>query len=104
MSASSGIGVSPELTAAFASAVESKETRFLKVKIQNESLVPDETIPTGSDEFIQDLTKLQEILQDDVPAYVLVRIDAADNTWLFISYVPDTAKVGVSFRNVTLWH
>ncbi|KAG9076994.1 Twinfilin-1 [Ceratobasidium sp. UAMH 11750] len=93
MSASSGIGVSPELTAAFASAVESKETRFLKVKIQNESLVPDETVPTGSDEFIQDLPKLQEILQDDVPAYVLARTDAADNTWLFISYVPDTAKV-----------
>ncbi|KAG8738490.1 Twinfilin-1 [Ceratobasidium sp. 414] len=92
MSASSGIGVSPELTAAFASAVESKETRFLKVKIQNESLIPDETIPTGSNEFIQDLPKLQEILQDDVPAYVLARTDAADNAWLFISYVPDTAK------------
>ncbi|KAG9097192.1 Twinfilin-1, partial [Ceratobasidium sp. 370] len=71
----------------------SKETRFLKVKIQNESLVPDEAIPTGSSELIQDLPKLQEILQDDVPAYVLARTDATDNTWLFISYVPDIAKV-----------
>ncbi|KAG8754384.1 Twinfilin-1 [Ceratobasidium sp. 428] len=90
MSASSGIGVSPELTKAFAEAVDSKGTRFLKVKIQNESLVPDEIVPTESDELVQDLPKLQEILQDDVPAYVLAR---TDNSWLFISYVPDNAKV-----------
>ncbi|KAG8700642.1 Twinfilin-1 [Ceratobasidium sp. 395] len=90
MSASSGIGVSPELTKAFAEAVDSKGTRFLKVKIQNESLVPDEIVPTESDELVQDLPKLQGILQDDVPAYVLAR---TDNSWLFISYVPDNAKV-----------
>ncbi|QRV99992.1 cofilin/tropomyosin-type actin-binding protein [Ceratobasidium sp. AG-Ba] len=92
MSASSGIGVSPELTAAFASAVESKDTRFLKVKIQNESLVPDETIPIGSNELVQDFGKLQEVLHDDVPAYILARTNV-ESEWLFISYVPDSAKV-----------
>ncbi|KAF8609999.1 actin depolymerizing protein [Ceratobasidium sp. AG-I] len=93
MSASSGIGVSSELTTAFASAVDSKETRFLKVKIQNESLVPDGSIPTGSGELSQEFSQLQDILEDNVPAYILARTDDADNTWLFISYVPDSAKV-----------
>lgn len=92
MSASSGIGVSPELTAAFASAVESKDTRFLKVKIQNESLVLDESVPIGSNELAQDLPKLQDILQDDTPSYILARTDA-ESVWMFISYVPDSAKV-----------
>ncbi|CAE6414265.1 unnamed protein product [Rhizoctonia solani] len=90
MSASSGIGVSPELSSVFASAVNSQSTRFLKVKIQNESLVPDGTIPTGSGGFIDDLPQLQDVLEDDVPAYILARTEGS--SWLFISYVPDTAK------------
>ncbi|ELU44789.1 cofilin/tropomyosin-type actin-binding domain-containing protein [Rhizoctonia solani AG-1 IA] len=91
MSASSGIGVSPELSSAFASAVASQSTRFIKVKIQNESLVPDGTIPTGSGGFIDDLPQLQDILEDDIPAYILAFTEGSK--WLFISYVPDTAKV-----------
>ncbi|CUA74933.1 Twinfilin [Dictyostelium discoideum] [Rhizoctonia solani] len=91
MSASSGIGVSPELSSTFASAVGSDSTRFIKVTIQNESLVPDGTIPAGSGELVDDLPQLQSILDDDIPAYVLARIDSSK--WLFISYVPDTAKV-----------
>ncbi|CAE7168490.1 unnamed protein product [Rhizoctonia solani] len=91
MSASSGIGVSPELSSAFASAVDSQSTRFIKVTIQNESLVPSGTIPTGSNEFIDDLPQLQEILEDDIPAYILARTEGPK--WVFISYVPDTAKV-----------
>ncbi|KAJ1309790.1 hypothetical protein OPQ81_006555 [Rhizoctonia solani] len=91
MSASSGIGVSPELSSAFASAVDSQSTRFLKVNIQNESLVPDGTIPAGSGGFIDDLPQLQGILEDDIPAYILAHTEGPN--WLFISYVPDTAKV-----------
>ncbi|KDN51689.1 hypothetical protein RSAG8_00236, partial [Rhizoctonia solani AG-8 WAC10335] len=91
MSASSGIGVSPELSSTFASAINSQSTRFIKVTIQNELLVPDGTIPAGSGEFIDDLPQLQGILEDDVPAYILARTE--DSKWLFISYVPDTAKV-----------
>ncbi|EUC62216.1 cofilin/tropomyosin-type actin-binding protein [Rhizoctonia solani AG-3 Rhs1AP] len=91
MSASSGIGVSPELSSTFASAVDSQSTRFIKVTIQNESLVPDGMIPAGSGEFIDDLPRLQDILEDDVPAYILAQVEGSK--WLFISYVPDTAKV-----------
>lgn len=55
--------------------------------------MPDGTIPTGSGELIQEFSQLQDILEENVPAYVLARTDATNNTWLFISYVPDTAKV-----------
>lgn len=39
-----------------------------------------------------DFTKLKEILEDNVPAYMLAKLDGTAG-WLFISYVPDTAKV-----------
>ncbi|KAB5596514.1 Twinfilin [Ceratobasidium theobromae] len=91
MSASSGIGVSPELTSAFASVVDSTNTRFLKVVIKNESLVLDGTIPTGSGSFVEDLPLLQDVLEEDIPAYILARTEGV--SWLFIAYVPDTAKV-----------
>ncbi|EIN07507.1 actin depolymerizing protein [Punctularia strigosozonata HHB-11173 SS5] len=92
MSAASGIGVSPALSDAFAAAVDEPHTaRFIKVAIRNESLVPDgELAPAGS--FTDDLNKLQSLLSDDVPAYVLARLDDGAG-WLAISYVPDTAGV-----------
>ena len=37
-----------------------------------------------------DLNQLQDLLKDDIPAYILSRQDAG---WAIISYVPDTAKV-----------
>ena len=39
----------------------------------------------------EDLDKLSDILQDDVPAYILAKLD--ESGWLAISYVPDNAKV-----------
>lgn len=54
-------------------------------------MVPDGTIPTGSASFVEDLPLLQDTLEDDNPAYVLARTEGT--TWLFISYVPDSAKV-----------
>ncbi|KAJ7349164.1 hypothetical protein DFH08DRAFT_864589 [Mycena albidolilacea] len=91
MSATSGIGVSPDLSAKFSRAVDDKQTRFLKVSIQNESLVHDLSVPVrGSLE--EDLGQLDEIIHEDIPAYLLTKLD--DSTeWLVIYYVPDTAKV-----------
>ena len=113
MSAPTGIEVSPELAATFSDAVSgATTTRFLKISIQHglsftstlrpevthllalvlESLVADGVYPpTGT--FEQDLDKLPDILEDNVPAYVLVRTDEAQSDWLAIYYVPDTAKV-----------
>lgn len=57
-----------------------------------ESLTPDEIIPP-SGTLDQDLDNLATIVEDDVPAYVLVRLDEPPSDWLAIYYVPDNAKV-----------
>ncbi|KAI0748322.1 hypothetical protein C8Q80DRAFT_1219518 [Daedaleopsis nitida] len=92
MSAPTGITVSPELSAAFSDVIGSIYTRFLKISIQNESLVPDGVHPpTGT--LAEDLDRLGDILEDTVPAYILVRLDDPPTEWLAIYYVPDSAKV-----------
>ncbi|EMD38353.1 hypothetical protein CERSUDRAFT_48335 [Gelatoporia subvermispora B] len=92
MSAPTGIAVSPELTSVFSDVVDSRDTRFLKIAIRNESLVPDGSFsPSGS--LDEDLDKLADILEDDTPAYVLVRQDDPPSDWLAVFYVPDNAKV-----------
>ncbi|KAI0273714.1 actin depolymerizing protein [Gloeopeniophorella convolvens] len=92
MSATSGIAASPELTAAFADAVASRNVRFLKISIQNETLVIDATLPPSST-LENDLNDLQPLLDDNIPAYVLARLDDPPTSWLAAHYVPDTAKV-----------
>ncbi|KZT11309.1 actin depolymerizing protein [Laetiporus sulphureus 93-53] len=92
MSAPTGIAVSSELSTAFSDAVGSGNVRFLKISIRNESLVPDESIaPSGTLE--EDLNQLSGLLEDNIPAYVLVRLDDPPSEWLAIYYVPDSAKV-----------
>ena len=66
--------------------------RFIKVVISNESLVPAATIPP-SGTFQQDLDKLAEVVEDNVPAYILARTDKPGSDWLAIFYVPDTSKI-----------
>lgn len=64
-----------------------------------ESLVPDGiTPPEGT--FEEDLDKLQSILEDEVPAYILARLDEPPSEWLAIYYVPDSAKVRDKVRVV----
>ncbi|KAJ7047287.1 hypothetical protein C8F04DRAFT_1449 [Mycena alexandri] len=96
MSATSGIGVSAELSAAFGRAVENpKQTRFIKVSIQNESLVHDLSVPARGS-LQEDLVQLQdsdEIIQENMPAYLLTKLDDPPAEWLIIYFVPDTAKV-----------
>jgi twinfilin len=56
--------------------------------------VPDLSIPVESS-FLDDLNKLQDnsILEDNVPAYILAKLDDSPTDWLAIFYVPDSAKV-----------
>jgi len=56
-----------------------------------ESLTSGGTWPT-SGSLTDDLPQLATILQDNEPAYVLVKLDDATE-WLFVSYVPDNSKV-----------
>ncbi|KAJ7168187.1 hypothetical protein C8R43DRAFT_983364 [Mycena crocata] len=95
MSATSGIGVSPELSAEFSRAVDDRQTRFIKVSIQNESLVHDLSIPARGS-LQEDLAQLQDsenIIEQNTPAYLLTKLDDPPAEWLVIYYVPDTAKV-----------
>jgi len=92
MSATSGIAVSPELASTFADAISSRNVRFLKISIQNEVLVADATIPPSST-LETDLNQLQSLLEDNIPAYVFVRLDDPPSSWLAVHYVPDTAKI-----------
>ncbi|KAH8116933.1 actin depolymerizing protein [Phellopilus nigrolimitatus] len=90
MSASSGIGISDALSKAFTAAVASHTVRFLKITIENESLVPSGSVDVEGATLEDDFDKLQDLLEDDVPAYVLAR---QSDGWLAITYVPETAKV-----------
>ncbi|KAK0183916.1 actin depolymerizing protein [Armillaria mellea] len=94
MSATSGIGVSQDLSAQFSTAVESKDIRFIKVSIDNELLVHDLSVPVQGT-LAEDLAKLQDpqIISDDVPAYILVRLDEPPTQWLVIDYVPEGTKI-----------
>lgn len=98
MAATSGIGVSPELTKAFSDAVETKNVRFIKVTIQDESLVSVASLPVAGS-LNEDLVQLQEYLEDKEPCYILARLDDPPSEWLAISYVPDFANV----RDKTLY-
>jgi len=46
-----------------------------------------------SRELIKDFDHFPNYVEDNVPAYLLVRLDGGTSEWLAISYVPDTAKV-----------
>jgi hypothetical protein len=41
----------------------------------------------------EDLSQLQELVKDDTPAYLLVRLDDPPSGWLAITYIPDSSKV-----------
>ncbi|KAH7107563.1 actin depolymerizing protein [Auriculariales sp. MPI-PUGE-AT-0066] len=91
MSSASGITATDELVTAYAQA-EQNNVRFLKISIQNEQLVLDRSVAI-SGSFGEDLNQLQHVLEDDIPAYVLARLDDGKPDYLFVSYVPDAAKV-----------
>lgn len=60
--------------------------------IFEESIVSNGTTNAIGATLEDDLEKLQSLLEDNVPAYVLARI-GGPNGWLAITYVPDTANV-----------
>jgi hypothetical protein len=44
-------------------------------------------------DLIKDFEHISGYVEDNVPAYLLVRLDTVASEWLAISYVPDTARV-----------
>lgn len=95
MSHSSGIPVSQALTDTFGDALKSDQTRFIKVQIQNDELVPVATCPLGSN-YEDDLDKIADFLDKTDPCYILFRLDEKNSNgyiWVLMCYVPDKAKV-----------
>jgi len=112
MSSGSGITATPELVERFAQAVTEDNVRVLKISIENgkrsiifdlstlicsnlfltETLVEAASWPKARD-LIKDFEHISGYVEDNVPAYLLVRLDTVLSEWLVISYVPDTARV-----------
>lgn len=49
----------------------------------------------------EDLDRLNTVVEDNVPAYILVRLDDPPSDWLAIYYVPDTAKIRDKVRSTS---
>jgi twinfilin-like protein len=62
------------------------------VALATESLVPVASVSV-SGTLDDDLALLQDHLEENVPCYVLTRLDNPPSEWLIISYVPDAAQV-----------
>ncbi|KAH9812085.1 hypothetical protein DFH28DRAFT_980002 [Melampsora americana] len=96
MSAQSGISVSPDLSEDFVKAVsKTSDIRLLVVIIENEVAITKLSLPphVGRSD-IEDFELIDDVLEDDRPAYVLYRLNQSEGgSWIFISYVPDNAKV-----------
>ncbi|KAG0149895.1 hypothetical protein CROQUDRAFT_653206 [Cronartium quercuum f. sp. fusiforme G11] len=96
MSAQSGISVSPELARDFAEAVSAGgNVRLLVVAIENELAVTKVSLPPHAGRSdVDDFELIDNVLEDEKPAYILYRLaEPEGGSWLFISYVPDVAKV-----------
>jgi twinfilin-like protein len=57
-----------------------------------ESLIYDNSLDV-SGSLEEDLPLISDLLEDNVPSYLLVRMDHPSVEWLAIFYVPDSAKV-----------
>ena len=89
MSASSAIPVAPALDALWKQAQSINTIRAIIVKIDNESFVP--VADTRSSVSVKrDFEALTGLAQP--PCYILFRLSGKDS-WLLVSYVPDTASV-----------
>eukprot|EP00053_Salpingoeca_punica_P011716 m.104426 g.104426 ORF g.104426 m.104426 type:complete len:359 (+) comp15756_c0_seq2:38-1114(+) len=96
MSHQSGIGGTPELTAAFAEAYNSTDTRLIKVVIENERLVPVNIVRAkGTWEEDYDGAVLGNV-EEEMPCYLFYRLDSRNSSgfdFVFIAWAPDFSHV-----------
>ena len=99
MSHATGIAVPPELVEAFKLATSrGGTTRALTITIEGldkgqtasgEHVTLKDTIAAGAS-WQSDMGKIVQALPDRLPLYVLLK---RDDTWTFVTYVPDTSPV-----------
>ncbi|KAL1584843.1 hypothetical protein WHR41_06622 [Cladosporium halotolerans] len=89
----SGISASQELQTAFNDFVSSPSQRGLLAGIENEALIPLNTIPLQSD-FNADLSQLQSHLSPNAARYVLLKVAPGEpDGFVAVTYVPNSAPV-----------
>lgn len=85
---------SQELQDAFRTLVSSDDQRALFASIEDESLVPKQTIPLASTDFTADLHQLQSHLSTTQAAYVLLKTHPGEaDGFAAVTFVPNTAPV-----------
>ncbi|CDZ98594.1 Protein tyrosine kinase 9/actin monomer-binding protein [Phaffia rhodozyma] len=87
------MGVQQSILQAFNGSPASTPVRFIKVSIQDEQAVLATSVPPRGS-VKEDFALIEENAQISItePCYLLYRLDG-NNAWLFITYVPDAAKV-----------
>ena len=86
--------VSRELHQAFNELDSSLGLRGLLAGIENEQMIPLQSIPSTSDDFLSDLGGLPGQLKDDQAAYVILRrFPHHHDAFIVVTYVPDLANV-----------
>ncbi|KAK5135495.1 hypothetical protein LTR08_005130 [Meristemomyces frigidus] len=90
----SGISASQELQDAFNSLVSSEDQRAVLAGIENERLIPTQTISLQSSKFEDDLAQLQDHLSPTKAVYILLKThpSAADG-YAVVTFVPNAAPV-----------
>jgi twinfilin-like protein len=98
MAHQTGIEPSEELKELISTALKGS-LRYIKISIENEKLVQDGSSATsGSWEDDLDSMILPQLFEDK-PCYIFYRLDERNSyqnfLWVFMSYTPDNAKLGV---------
>ena len=90
----SGISVSKELHSAFNDLVSSQSKRGIIAVISKESVVPQESIPASSTDFLEDLSSIESHLSPTQPAYIILRkYPHVGDGFIAITYIPNAAPV-----------
>ena len=91
----SGIRPSDELLAAFAKAKDvDSNVRFLKVQIEGSAMAVTHTAEGSAEGSAEsDFAAVSAVLEDEIPCYILFKLDGAREGWLLANWVPENAKV-----------
>ena len=85
---------SQELQDAFRTLVSSDDQRALLASIENESIIPTNTIPLTNVDFTADLHQLQSYLAPTKAAYVLLKTNPGEaDGFVAVTFVPNGAPV-----------
>jgi twinfilin-like protein len=88
---------SQELKSALGTLITSTSQRGLVATIQDETIVPGDSIPSTSSSFLSDLSNLSSLVTPNAALYILLRradsLSSSDKSLVAVTYVPNAAPV-----------